>query len=90
MAENAAGKAGSGSGPVEPEGAGQPAAPDNGGDGALQPGQAHADVGEEKPGLRLRQVKVERGGQKMNQLTGELEVWKETQYYDVEEEGHED
>lgn len=88
MGTDAASKAGGGSGTVEPEGAGQPAAPDSGGNGALQPGQAHPDVGAENPDLRLREVRVERGGQKMNQITGELEIWKETQYFDVREESH--
>ena len=45
-------------------------------------------MGAENPDLRLREVRVERGGQKMNQITGELEVWKETQYFDVRGESH--
>lgn len=86
MAKNAGSEASGGSGTVEPEGAGQPAAPDSGGDGTLQPGEAHPDVGEEGVGLRLTKVVRERGGQSMNKITGALEVWKETQHYDVKEE----
>ena len=85
MAKSAASKAGGGGGNVEPERAGQPASPDNGGDGTLQPGETHPDVGEEGVGLRLTKVTSERGGQSMNKITGALEVWKETQYYDVKE-----
>ena len=73
MGTDATGKAGGGSGDMEPEGAGQSPDPDNGRDGTLQPDEAHTDMGKE--GYTLVRVISKHGGQKLNQLTGELNVW---------------
>ena len=73
METDATGKAGGGGGNVEPEGTRGHAAPDSGGNGTLQPGEAHPDVGEED--YTLVRVTSKQGGQKLNQLTGALEVW---------------
>ena len=81
MAENAAGKAGGGSGDVESSRPGQPAAADGGGDGTLQPGEAHPELGKEVPLTLVRVTKIRRWQEVVNSLTGEAELCEERQEY---------
>lgn len=81
MAKSTAGKTSGGEGLVEPEGTGRPEHPDVSGDGTLQPGGACTDEGAEVPLRLVRVVKTRRWQQVVNSLTGEAELWEETQEY---------
>lgn len=71
---------------MEPEGAGQPAASDSGGDAALRPGDSYTEVGEEAIPIRLTKVTRRYGGQALNKISGKLDVWYEEQEFVPKEE----
>jgi hypothetical protein len=87
MDKDAAGEAGGGGGTVESSRPGQPAAADSGGDGALQPGQAHPELGKEIPLTLVRVTKIRRWQEVVNEFTDETELCEERQEYIPTEEG---
>ena len=85
MAKDAGGKAGDRERVVGTGSPERPVDPDTSGNGTLQPEPACALEGEEVPLRLVRVTKTRKGVVTVNKLTGETQLWEETQEYIPEE-----